>query len=137
MKALRGGYVDQVARREQFERDHPGAEIRNCLPVWTGRFTVCGKRREVSRYDLGLLLDELDGLAALAAEATAIERDYPGWHLWLSDLNRWWAVRQGPDARHGKTDRRPMTITADDPAGLRALLAQVHAVRAVNGPVPA
>jgi hypothetical protein len=57
------------------------------------------------------------------AEARAIERDFPGWHVWISSLNRWWAVRQGPDARHDRNDTRPMTIDADDPRGLREQLA--------------
>lgn len=58
-----------------------------------------------------------------AAEAAAIERDFPGWHVWISSLDRWWAVRQGPDARHDRNDPRPMTIDADDPCGLREELA--------------
>lgn len=57
------------------------------------------------------------------AEAVAIERDFPGWHVWISSLDRWWAVRQGPDARHDQNDQRPMTIDADDPGGLREQLA--------------
>jgi hypothetical protein len=54
----------------------------------------------------------------------AIEADFPGWHVWVSSLGRWWAVRQGPDARWSRADRRPMTLDADDPRGLRVLLAQ-------------
>lgn len=59
------------------------------------------------------------------AEAAVIERDFPGWHVWISSLGRWWAVRQGRDARHGNDDPRPMTVDADDPAGLREQLAAV------------
>jgi hypothetical protein len=33
-------------------------------------------------------------------------------------------VRRGPDAHHGRDDRRPLTLDADDAAGLRALLAR-------------
>ena len=55
--------------------------------------------------------------------AQRIEADHPGWHVWRSSIGRWWAVRQGPDAHHGRDDRRPMTLDSDDPDGLRALLA--------------
>jgi hypothetical protein len=58
------------------------------------------------------------------AEARRIEQDNPGWHVWVSSLDRWWAVRQGPDARYGRDDPRPMTLDADDAAGLSAVLAQ-------------
>lgn len=61
------------------------------------------------------------------AEAVAIERDFPGWRVWISSLDRWWAVRQGPDARHDHNDPRPMTIDADDPGGLREQLGAICA----------
>lgn len=61
----------------------------------------------------------------MSAEAELIEREYPGWHVWLSDLGRWYAVRQGPDGSH-RRDRRPMTLDADDSAGLRDRLAEVE-----------
>jgi hypothetical protein len=81
-----------------------------------------------TRTDLGAMLGALDALAAIEAEARQIEADFPGWHVWLSSIDRWWAVRQGPDARWGSGgDRRPMTLDADDAAGLRALLAQMPA----------
>jgi hypothetical protein len=56
--------------------------------------------------------------------AQQVEREFPGWHVWISSLGRWWAVRQGPDAHHGRDDQRPMTLDADDAAGLRMLLAR-------------
>jgi hypothetical protein len=59
-----------------------------------------------------------------SAAQSRIERDHPGWHVWVSSLGRWWAVRQGPDARYGRDDPRPMTIDADDAAGLSAELAK-------------
>ena len=64
---------------------------------------------------------------ALAERARQVEHEFPGWHIWISSLDRWWAVRQGPDAHHGRDDRRPMTLDADDAAGLRALLAHQSA----------
>lgn len=35
-----GGYVDQVPRREQFERDHPDAEISHHAPDRAASLTV-------------------------------------------------------------------------------------------------
>jgi hypothetical protein len=32
------------------------------------------------------------------ARIAAIEDDYPGWRVWISDAGRWYAVRQGPEA---------------------------------------
>jgi hypothetical protein len=65
------------------------------------------------------------GLADFA-EAGRIEHDFPGWHVWLSSLGRWWAVRKGPGASYGRGDHRPMTLDADDAEGLRDLLAEVE-----------
>lgn len=60
-------------------------------------------------------------------EARQIERDFAGaWHVWISSAGRWWAVRQGPDARWSRADSRPMTLNADD-AELRSLLARYPA----------
>ena len=59
--------------------------------------------------------------------ARQVERDFPDWHVWISSLGRWWAVRQGPDAHHGRDDRRPMTLDADDATGLRAELGRYPA----------
>jgi hypothetical protein len=58
------------------------------------------------------------------AEAQRIEADFDGWHVWVSSVGRYWAVRQGPDARCSRDDPRPMTVDADDADGLAALLAQ-------------
>jgi hypothetical protein len=48
---------------------------------------------------------------------------FPGWHVWRSSHGRWWATRTGADARWGP-DGIPMTVDADDAAGLTAQLAQ-------------
>ena len=68
----------------------------------------------------------------LAAEARQIERDFAGaWHVWISSAGRWWATRRGRDARWGH-NTPPMTVDADDAAGLRAELAEIwlwHKVR--------
>ena len=59
----------------------------------------------------------------LAAEARQIERDFAGaWHVWISSAGRWWATRRGRDARWGD-NTPPMTVDADNAAGLRAELA--------------
>lgn len=124
VSALPGGYVDQVARREQFKRDHPDTEISHDAPDWAGSLIIGRTRRQVTARGLGPLLDKLDGLALLAAELSAIESDYPGWRVWLSNIGRWWAVRQGTDGHWTRgRNSAPMTLDADDAAGLRDLLA--------------
>jgi hypothetical protein len=65
-------------------------------------------------------------VAGLPAEAAAIEADFPGWRVWLSDLDRWWAVRQGPDGVWTRGRTGPISLDADDAAGLRAQLAKVQ-----------
>lgn len=69
---------------------------------------------------------------AETAEAARIEREYPGWHVWLSSLGRWYAVRRGPKAAYGRGDLRPMTIDADDAGGLRDGLANTELVHALT-----
>lgn len=117
------GYVDQVARWLDFKRRHPGAEKAVAPPVWTGSLVVRGSRREVSRSSLEGVIDALERLAAVEAEALAIEAAHPGWHVWLSDIGRWYAVRSRP--RSGG----PMTVDGDDAAGLRAALEALRALR--------
>ena len=110
----------QGARREQFQRDHPDAEMTGQPGAWCGSLPVSGIRREAKAPDLGTLLDCLERLAAM----DAIERDFPDWHVWHSSIGRWWAVRQGRRARHDDpADRRPLTVDADDAGSLRAALA--------------
>lgn len=58
------------------------------------------------------------------AEARQIEQQFAGWHVWVSSVGRYWAVRQGPDARYTRDDPRPMTVDADDADGLAAVLAR-------------
>lgn len=116
-------YGRQVARREQFRRDHPDAEFSHDAPDWTGSILVGRTRRGVTAQGLGLLLDELDGLALAAADLAALEADYPAWRIWLSDIGRWWAVRQGSDGLWAKGRiGYPITLSADDAADLREQL---------------
>jgi hypothetical protein len=62
------------------------------------------------------------GLAALDAGAQAVEEEFPGWHVWLSDAGHWYAVRTGATARWDRGEA-PMTVDADGEAGMRAVLA--------------
>lgn len=132
------GIVDQVARQRQFQAAHPDVVIVHVPPVWTGVMTVSRRRQTVKRAGLGLLLDELGALAEVEAERVAIEAAYPAWHVWLSDLGRWWATRHGPLGRYMGRDGTPVTLDADSPAGLRDLLddarrrAEIAAARAAR-----
>jgi hypothetical protein len=122
----------QQARREQFEA------VEYDAGQWRGSVTVCRKRMEVTRRGLELLLDKLEELAALDAEALAIEQDFPAWRVWLSSTNRWWATWQGPKAVWTRDGRVEITVDADDLPGLRARLAAaqgaIEAAQAAAGP---
>jgi hypothetical protein len=126
--AARSADADQETRWEQFERDRPDAVIAYEAGQWRGSLTVCRKRIDVTHSEFWPLLDELGELAALDTEALAIERDFPSWRLWLSSANRWWATWQGPDAVWTRDGKVPITIDADDLAGLRDRLAAAQAV---------
>ena len=56
-------------------------------------------------------------VAVGAAERTALQRDYPGWHVWRSDEGRWWATRRG------NQPPEPQSVDADTAAALREELA--------------
>ena len=64
-----------------------------------------------------------------AVGARQIERDFPGWHVWVSSAGRWWATRVGRSAWWGR-ETPPMTVDADDAAGLRDELAHWTAAAA-------
>jgi hypothetical protein len=113
-------------RRAALEASRPDAVITWRVPYWTGSLTVCRKRFAVSRTGLAPLLDELGELAALDAESAAVETAFPGWRVWLSSVDRWWAVRQGPDGVWSQGRRDPITVSADDLAGLRGQLADAQ-----------
>jgi hypothetical protein len=52
-----------------------------------------------------------------------LEAEFPGWHIWRSNVGRWWATRTGPVLRRedlGAT--RVMTVDADDVIALRGQL---------------
>lgn len=120
--ALSGLDTGHAARWRELEKLRPDAMV-TCRPGhgWTGSLVVCRKRLHITCPSLGRLLDALDGLAALDVEAVAIEQDFPGWRLWLSSVDRWWAVRQGPDGIW-RRQPGPITVTADDLAALRSQL---------------
>jgi hypothetical protein len=49
-----------------------------------------------------------------------LEAEFPGWHIWRSNADRWWATRTGPvPRREDLGTRRVMTVDADDPSALR------------------
>src|ERR1700721_2985690 len=63
------------------------------------------------------------GAGALrAAGVRAVELDYPAWHVCVSDAGRWWATRAGGGDYPGNGTPVPMTVDADDEAGLREAL---------------
>jgi len=72
-------------------------------------------------------------LAALDAEALPIERQFSGCRLWLSSVTHWWRrgrtqMRCGPPGR-----RVPLTLSADDLAGLRVQLVDAQAAADAQG----
>ncbi|TDD63697.1 hypothetical protein E1293_42605 [Actinomadura darangshiensis] len=54
----------------------------------------------------------------------AIEGEYPGWQVWRSDAGRWYATRSGDLTDAQLQAGCAMTVAADDPEGLRGLLAE-------------
>jgi hypothetical protein len=67
-----------------------------------------------------------------AQAAREIERDYPGYRVWVSDENWWYATRVGPQARGPS-----LTVFGQDARELAAELAADAEKPAVPpGPVP-
>ena len=49
-----------------------------------------------------------------------LEAEFPGWHIWRSNADRWWATRTGAVLRREDLGTgRVMTVDADDPSALR------------------
>jgi hypothetical protein len=49
-----------------------------------------------------------------------LEAEFPGWHIWRSNADRWWATRTGVVLRREDLGTgRVMTVDADDPNALR------------------
>ena len=61
--------------------------------------------------------------AEVAAEASRIAGEFPGWRPWVSDAGRWWATRTGRRLAD-PPDWWAMTVDADDPDGLRKAIAE-------------
>ena len=59
----------------------------------------------------------------VAEALSRIERDFPGWHPWLSGGGRWWATRKG-SLPADPPEWWAMTVYADDAAGLREAIAR-------------
>jgi len=64
-----------------------------------------------------------------------LEAEFPGWHIWRSNADRWWATRTGTVLRReGLGTGRVMTVDADDPDTLRdQLIAQATLDREITG----
>ncbi len=70
--------------------------------------------------------------AEVAEELSHIERDFPGWHPWLSSGGRCWATRTGCRPAH-PPEWWAMTVDADDVDGLRgAITRQEQSANAVG-----
>lgn len=69
------------------------------------------------------------------AESAAIEGDFPGWAVWLSDTGRWWAYRTQADPLTIGQMRAGcrITVQAETPTELRtAIRAEQDAADAVH-----
>jgi hypothetical protein len=53
---------DQVLRRSQYRRDHPGVTIRAGLGFWQAQIPQHNGEMIITRYQLRELLDKLDAL---------------------------------------------------------------------------
>jgi hypothetical protein len=64
-----------------------------------------------------------------------LEAEFPGWHIWRSNADRWWATRTGVVLRREDLGiRRVMTIDADDLRALRdQLIVQATLDREITG----
>jgi hypothetical protein len=66
----------------------------------------------------------------VAGELSRIEREFAGWHPWVSSGGHWWATRKGRQPAE-PPEWWAMTVDADDAQGLRAAITQQvqHAAR--------
>jgi hypothetical protein len=124
LTALPGGHVDQVARWHAFKTEHPSAEYSHHLsgPAWTGGITVAGEWRRVRCADLEHVLDALERLALMDADAASIEAVHPGWLVRICEHAGFWhwlGVEREPGDRY---PLGPPLVCADSAAGLRAAL---------------
>ena len=64
-----------------------------------------------------------------------LEADFPGWHIWRSNVGRWWATRTGTVLRReGLGTGRVMTVDADDEGALSdQLTVQASLDREITG----
>lgn len=136
LEAIPGQY-DQVERAELFLAAHEGSAIGGRQGDRAGIVLVSGKPRKAAAKTLEDLLDEMDALAAVEAARCALQADYPGRRIWLSDGFRWYATLN----RHvlllqdgGAPHPAPMTLDADTEAGLRELLAAERAKEVRSAP---
>jgi hypothetical protein len=64
-----------------------------------------------------------------------LEAEFPGWHIWRSNADRWWATRTGTVLRREDLGTgRVMTVDADDPGALHEqLIAQASLDGEITG----
>jgi hypothetical protein len=120
------GAYDTAERLDKFRHANPLCTIGD--KGRTGSVPVSGKTRTVTAASLWELLDVMQALADLEAARAGLQAEYPGRRIWLSNGNRWYAVRREAAAKGNvladdEFDVRPMTLDADDATGLREQLA--------------
>jgi hypothetical protein len=74
-------------------------------------------------------------MAGWDEQLAELEAEFSGWHVWRSNVGRWWATRTGSVLRREDLGSgRVMTVDADDAGSLRnQLLSQVRLDREVSG----
>jgi hypothetical protein len=59
-------------------------------------------------------------MAGWDEQVKELEAEFPGWHVWRSNVGRWWATRTGAVLRREELGAgRVMTVDADDMSALR------------------
>jgi hypothetical protein len=65
-----------------------------------------------------------DAMTGWDERIAQLEAEFPGWHIWRSNVGRWWATRTGSVLRREDLGTgRVMTVDADDETTLREQLA--------------
>jgi hypothetical protein len=68
----------------------------------------------------------------IAAELSAIAREFPGWRPWVSDSGRCWATRLGPRPAN-PPEWWAITVEADDAGKLRKVIAEQERLESTAG----
>lgn len=70
----------------------------------------------------------------IAAELSAIMREFPGWRPWVSDGGHWWATRLGAQPAD-PPGWWAITVDADDAGNLRRAIAEQQCLESTVGAV--